>query len=698
MITQKQVDELVRENRRRYKELLCDYNAVTGEGAPLVREKLEIADHPIPVQWVPVPMLKNDLVKQLRKYKTIEKFIVNGLGEEYTPQRHDEVVKELTKVRNRYDFCFWAYLFAPIKNKEGGGLVPFKLNYAQVRYFLILHDMLEQGIPIRIILLKARQWGGSTLTQIFYAWIQLCHKKGWYSTIVGQTKNTSGRILEMYSKIIENYPPWLLDLTDDDALKLAQYGKATTNDYEIRDRRNRRINDTVIQIGTVVEPDNIRSGDVAMVHYSEVGVWKDTPGRRPEDLIRSISSGILYRPYTAEVLESTAKGTGNYFHREWVRAVDGKSIRKPVFIPWYFILNDTIPFENEKEEREFARWLLNCRGKKDAPEGYLDAGEYYWWQWELGATFQGINWYRITRLGVSSHSDMASEAPTDAVEAFESTGKGVFDLSDVKEMRKTAKDPIDIGEVYAKVDRGPECLEGIKFSRSEAGQLRIWAHPEVDYPMRNRYLVVVDIGGRWNGADWSVIAVYDRAMMAIGGKPEVVAQWVGHIDHDLLAWKAAQIAKYYCDALLVFESNTLESKDKERDTDGNDIEYVLNLIGQVYDDHLYARNRSSEEVKGGAALKYGYHVNTNTKPAIIHHLVACVRDKAWIERDEGTCDELAFYEKKEDGSFGAVVGQHDDRLMVRAIGLWICFREMEPPTEERIETTTIVKPNTAATF
>ncbi len=695
MITQKQVDELVRENKRRYQELLCEYNAVTGEGAPLIREKLEISDHPIPVQWVPVAMMKNDLVKALRKYGSIERFIRLGLREDVTPEKVNRVVQELAVVRNRYDFVFWAYVFVKIKPKEGGEMIPFKLNYAQVRFLLILEDMRMKGIPIRIILLKARQWGGSTLTQIYFAWIQLCHKKGWYSTIVGQTKNTSGRILEMYTKLIENYPPWLLGLTDDNYLKLAQYGKATSNDYEIRDRRNRRVNDTVIQIGTVVEPDNIRSGDVAMVHYSEVGVWKDTPGRRPEDLIRSISSGILYRPYTIEVLESTAKGTGNFFHREWVRAERGRSTRKPVFIPWYYILNDTIPVEDQEE---FARWLLSCRGKKEAPEGYLDPGEYYWWLFEQGATFEGINWYREERKGVESHSDMASEAPSDPVEAFESTGRGVFEKSQVDAIRKTTCPPKEIGEVYAKVETGPECLKGIKFARSDAGLLHIWAHPEKDYPMRNRYLVVVDIGGRWNGADWSVITVFDRAMMAMAGKPEVVAQWVGHIDHDKLAWKAAQIAKYYCDAMLVFESNTLESKDKERDTDGNDIEYVLNLIGEVYDDHLYARNRSSEDVKKGGPLKYGFHVNTSTKPAIIHHLITCVRDKAWIERDGITCDELVFYEKKEDQSFGAVTGQHDDRLMVRAIGLWICYREMELPSEEHEQHTAISKPQTEATF
>ena len=697
MITQKQVDELVRENRKRYEALLCKYNPITGEGAPLERKELRIADHPIPVQWVPVDMFGNDLVKALVRRKSIRAFIEKELKEEYTAERHDRVLRELAFVRSRYDFTFWAYSFVQIKPKEGGGMIPFRLNYAQVRYLLVLEGMRRSGIPIRIILLKARQWGGSTLTQIYYAWIQMMHKRGWYSTIVGQTKNTAGRILEMYTKFIENYPPWMLGLTDDNTLKLSQYGKGTSNDFEIRDRRNRRVNDTVIQIGSVIEPDNLRSGDVAMVHYSEVGVWKDTTGRRPEDIIRSISSGMLYRPYTAEVLESSAKGTGNFFHREWVRAEKGESNRTPVFIPWFFILNDTIPFATEEEEYAFARWLLECKDMEAPPQGYNDEGKYYYHLWELGATLQGINWYRVTRKGVDSHSDMASEAPSDPVEAFESTGRRVFDMYEVNEMRKTTCKPSFVGEVYANVDRGEDCLVNVRFAASAAGRMKIWEKPEHDLDMRNRYLVVVDIGGRWKGADWSVITVIDRLMMTMGGKPEVVAEWRGHIDHDLLAWKAAQIAAYYDNALLVYESNTLESKDKERDTDGNDIEYILNLVAGVYT-NMYARNRSSEEVQQGAPLKWGFHTNTQTKPAIIHHLIACVRDAAWVEREDGACDELAFYEKKENGSFGAVSGQHDDLLMTRAIGLWICYREMDMPQEMNTAPREVKEPQSEATI
>lgn len=670
------IEGLVKENKIRYDKLLANYDPLTGEGAPLERKPLVIEDHPLQTQFVPKEMFKNRLVGSLARVKSVERFITRDLRQNFSDEMMDRVVKDLAIVRNRYDFCYWSYTLVKIKPKLGGDIVPFKLNYPQLKMLAELEGMRLSGKPIRIILLKARQWGGSTLVQIYMAWIQICHKTAWYSTIIAQTKNTAARIMEMYSKLIANYPAWALDLEDDNELRLAQYGKAA-NDFIIKDKKGRTVRDSVIQIGSVVEPDNIRGGDSAMAHYSEVGVWKDTPGRRPEDLIKSVSGGILNIPYTLEVMESTAKGTGNYFHREWSRAKEGMSDKTPVFIPWYNILNDTTPVKNHEE---FAKWLLYCKKiGENIPVGYLDSGRYYWWLWEQGATFEGINWYREKRKAYDNHADMASEAPSDDIEAFQHSGSLVFDPYDINELRKDCIDPAFVGDIYADVVSGRDCLKNIRIKEDLAGgKLKIWSMPEKDLDIARRYLVVVDIGGRRTKADYSVITVFDRFLMIMGGKPEVVAQWRGHIDHDLLAWKATQISAFYNNALLVIESNTLETKDQERDVDGDQSGYILDLIAEVYD-NLYAREVTGDVINQPKVTKWGFHTNTATKPAIIGHMVSCVRDKSWVEREQEACNEMAFYEKNEKGVFAAIPGKKDDNVMTRAIGLWICFRVMEMP-------------------
>ena len=166
--------------------------------------------------------------------------------------------------------------------------------------------------------------------------------------------------------------------------------------------------------------------------------------------------------------------------------------------------------------------------------------------------------------------------------------------------------------------------------------------------------------------------------MMEGGKPAVVAQWYGHIDMDLLAWKAAQIAAFYDNALLVIESNTIETHDKERSVDGDQSSFLLMEIKDAYP-NLYARKQSEDDIVNKVPRKYGFHTNVATKPMIISTLVKVIREGLYVERDVRCLDEYLTYEKRPNGSFSAILGKHDDLLMTRAIGLHICFFEMELP-------------------
>jgi hypothetical protein len=86
-------------------------------------------------------------------------------------------------------------------------------------------------------------------------------------------------------------------------------------------------------------------------------------------------------------------------------------------------------------------------------------------------------------------------------------------------------------------------------------------------------------------------------------------------------------------------------------------------------------------MKQGRRRRWGFHTNGGNKDALIGNLVTCVREHLWIEHDIVCVEEMALYEKNEKGQFSAPPGEgnHDDILMATAIGLWICFREMETP-------------------
>lgn len=685
-------ESILKENDNRNKEINAPFDPLTGEGAILDRFTLYIPDFYIPKQHLPVQMKNVPLIKKLIKHKTIKDFIINEFGY-YDEDNKLEVEKGLIKARVKHDFCFWAFFAAKIKNKKGGKNIPFKLNKPQIKLLKILERMRLEGKPIRIILLKARQWGGSTLIQLYIAWIQLVHKEGFYSAIIAQDSGTSRKIRAMYTKMLRDYPPFLLNGTDNSPLELKPY-EGSHNDTIVT-QKGKIIRDTVICIGTAERPDSIRGGDISESHMSEVAFWKATDGKTPEDIIRSISSSILLEELTLDAIESTPNGTGNFFHKEWLAAKNGESEREPVFVAWYEIPMYSKPFKTKEEKEAFADWIIDNRNSTYSTDR-SEPGTYYWYLWNLGATLEAINWYIVKRKGYNSHADMAAEFPSDDIEAFKHSGKMVFDRVKLEELRKSTRKPQYIGDVIADGYEGRDALKNVRFTQDTQGCLSVYALPEED--IKNRYAVIVDVGGRSKGADFSDILVIDRYWMMEGDKPEVVAEWHGHIDHDLLAWKAAQIATLYHNALLVIESNTLETKDKERDTDGNHTEFILNQIGNVYE-NLYARKQSEEDIIAGVPRKYGFHTNTATKPMIIDHLIKMVRLQAWVERSSEAIDEFVVYEKKQNGSFGAIPGEHDDRLMTRAIGLFIVYCEMELPKRiEKINKPRASRPASAATI
>ena len=673
------VDEILAENAKRMKALRAEFDPITGQDAPGERFLLVIPDFPISVQYAPNEMYDIPLVQNIVKAGSIKKYLKTTSDYEGCEDKPevDDIVRALFCLRFAHDFSFWAYYEIRIEDKETGEMVPFKLNNPQIIVLNICEALRKSGEPIDIIICKARQWGGSTFCIFYQMWIGLyCAVKHSFA-VCAQTKPVAGNIANMLIRSMESYDAWSLGLPINEKLEIVQDSK--TGEYLIKDSHGKAVTRSRFRIGSVENPDALRGYSGEGVHHSEVGVWENTPKKRPADLIRSIEGGILHRPNAMKVKESTPKGAGNYFHAEYMRAKNGKSSSTPVSIAWYQIPHDTLPIDDYEK---FITWLYSHKDEDYANENWLDSGRYYWHLWEIGATLEGINWYRHTRKGVDDFADMASEAPSDDIEAFQFSGTKVFSIESIDELKKGCCPPKWKGELYAKDVKGAEALEDIHFDNITNGRLWVWAKPDTSIKMTNRYLVVVDVGGRSKKAGWSVIRVFDRFAMQkeLGGKPVLVAEQRYHTDHDLLAYDAARIAKWYNNALLVIESNTLETKDKERDIDGDMTEYILDTIAGLYD-NLYARKASAEQIKNGVTRVWGFHTNVKTKPQIIGNLIGCIRDQLWIERSEYCCTELALYQKNERGQYSAPPGEgmHDDVVMCTAIALWICYCDMELP-------------------
>lgn len=550
------------------------------------------------------------------------------------------------RLRICHDFEYWAATCCTIKDKRTGCDVFMRLNRPQRRVLAIMEQQRMAGEPVRLIMLKARQWGGSTLVQVYMAWIQLVHKRSWNSLICAHVKDTAATIRGMYSKILSDYPA---DVWDEDGVCRPEFRvyERSTNIRYIPGR------DCRVTLGSAEKQDSVRGGDFAMAHLSEVAFWGDTTRHSPEGFVRAICGSIMREPFTLIVMESTANGTGNFFHAEWLRACSaGGSDKIPVFVPWYEIELYSKPV-----------------GDVEALWSSLDSYERGLWH-KYGCTLEQIAWYREKRREYPTRQLMAAEYPTDDVEAFANTGSSVFPAECVAELAKGCMLPLCLSEVLCNSDdmwlRGQ--LQEI--ADDGRGTLSVWKLPDSGSEnYRNRYVVAVDVVGRSDKSDYSVILVLDSS--PCGGVPEVVAQWRGHCDHDILTKRAALMGRWYGEALLVVESNTLESS-------GSDGETGLSLLAELAENYpnMYHRECYDREYSADLpGIRVGFHTNRATKSLIITNLIAMVREGAYVERDAGMINELSVFEYKVNGSTGAKDGCHDDRLMTRAIALHVARRQ-----------------------
>ncbi len=528
---------------------------------------------------------------------------------------------EWKRLRCRHDFEYWCAECVTIKHKTEGRDVRLHLNAPQRRVARLLEGQRRAGQPVRAIMLKARQWGGSTLVQTYMAWIQSCLRTNWHSIICSQVKDTSTGIRGMYTKILENYPE---ELWEGDAKPTFKPYERSGNVREITGRGCR------VTVASAENQDAVRGADFAMAHLTEIAYWKSTPGKSPEDTIRAIVGSVPLIDGSLVVLESTANGVGNYFHRQWMAAREGAAGRLAVFVPWY--------------EIEYYRLAPPSR---EAVARSLD--DYGRRLWELGCDLDQIYWYNCKLAELGTRDKMMAEFPTTDEEAFTATGRSVFPPDMAGALRSGCREG----------RRGGFGSDG-RWVDGPDGDTVMWQAPDAD----GDYVAAVDVGGRSDRADYSVVAVVRRD----GPLPEVVAQWRGHIDHDLLAAKAMALGRLYNDALLVVESNTFESR-------GFAGTYVLDRLAREYA-NVYCR-RAYDDLRQTETTRVGFHTNRATKEMLVAGLIAHVRSQSYIERDSRAVDELLTYEELPDGSYAAKPGCHDDLLMTRAIALHII--DHQPP-------------------
>jgi hypothetical protein len=369
---------------------------------------------------------------------------------------------------------------------------------------------------------------------------------------------------------------------------------------------------------------------------------------------------------------------------------DKESAFEPVFVAWYEIELYRLP------PPDLIEWACTLLTRKDDKANHWD---YLYWLWTIGATLEGIYWYREKMREYQDIEDMQQEFPSNAVEAFKYSGQNEFDLYKIEQMMRLCRKPVLQGDIEGSAPKGRDALEKLRPYERKGGPMRIWEYPAKECKLRNRYMVSVDIGGRYKTSDYSVITVLDREDMMLDDSgtlneeagPRVVAEWRGHTDADLLAIKSAQIAHYYQDALLIVENNTAYSRMNNVETENMSELFFPNLL-PIYDNVYCSRKYSMADKTQSREVKWGFHTSADTKSALIKYMGTCIRDGLYLERARETMQECTYFMKFPNGKYGAIPGKHDDCVMSRGIGLWVSRFEWDrfpvkrlPTKEERMK-------------
>lgn len=662
----KKIDNIIAENKRRLELYFKTYDPLFGDENELVVKRNAFQFHGFSC-LLPEQMFED--YPQLDDAESVQ----------MSQAQVTSFIKELLIVRLKYDFEYFCFQCVKIQDKRTKQKIPFRLNYGQRKTVHVYEKQRLECRPIRGIICKARQWGGSTVTQIYMLWLQLFHYTNWHSAVISQLKEQAKNIRSMIQDVVKDYPN--------------EIGEYSIKSFEgspyikIIPQRGCKV-----QIGSAENPDAIRSFDFSMLHMSEVGLWKSTAVKSADDLAQSAYATVPEVAGTFIVMESTAKGIGNFFHKNYQGAKNGSNSFAPIFVGWFEIENYAL-FKCAEDGQSILRDengvpVSAIEDYKAVIKGF---SEYEKIQWNQGATIEGIVWYRQYQKGMQYNDfQMKSEFPGTDIEAFQTKSNKFFEQNRIDYARSTCRVPLFQCDIRGDSDKDENALNNIYLDMDgykEQGGLSVWIAPEQrkehEPIITNQYLVVCDIGGKSHKADWSVISVFDRSsLIDAHGALEKAACWRGHIDHDLLAWKAAQIAKFYNNALLVVESNTLETRDQKEDivNEGNHFYTVLDTIAEHYP-NLYMRSTTPDKVVDKVQLKYGFHTNVRTKRLVYDECRRALRDGDYVERDYRAVDEMEFLENKPNGALGAIVGEHDDIIDTDAIGIYISEREMDRPRE-----------------
>lgn len=482
-----------------------------------------------------------------------------------------------------------------IRTKEKT-VIPLLFNPIQSLYWM------EQ--TKRDIILKPRQMGFSTLT-IARFFECVINDENVTAVIIAHDTDSTQKMFQAVQLMYDRLP---------EAKKEQLNNGRNKPKYGNRKEFYFAGNNSRIYVGTAGTDTFGRSQTINYLLCSEVAFWPN-----PEELMTGLLQSV---PYDGEiVIESTANGVGNHYHRTYEDAKKGANNWKPHFYAWFQHPEYQLPLDENEQ-------LTYTEDEQQLVDAYkLIPEQIKWRRWKISEMPE--------KDGFGKEDRFKQEYPSNDVEAFLMSGRSRFD---VKKLNRWMMRALPGQRGY---------LEYGKLVLDEKGYVEIWDMP---VPGKN-YVIAADTSQGLATGDYSGATVWDAKTW------KQVARWHGHIDPDLFGDELAALGTFYNTALIAVESNnhgftTLNRLKK--------LNYAMLFQMEKYD-----------EATDVTTKQLGFHTNLKTKPLIIDHMAQCIRENLIETHDRTLISECITYIRIPNGSTNAQEGCFDDLVMASAIALFI---------------------------
>ena len=490
-------------------------------------------------------------------------------------------------------------------------IVPLRLNPAQERLYAALEQQRAAGRPMRVIILKARQLGFSTLAEALI-FQRTATQENVNSLVVAHREDSTANLFKMSKLFFERLPEELRPLHRNSNARELVF-ESPERDPEKKAKNPGLM--SRIRCQTAGGAGIGRSDTLQNVHLSEFAFWSGDKTATWTGILQAVPA----EADTMVIVESTANGFDE-FHRLWEAAVRGESDFEPLFFPW---------FENPDYRRPAPPGEEFSAAEQELAARYgLDGEQLMWRRWCIRNNCAGDE--RIFR----------QEYPSCPDEAFLTSGQAVFDNELVRRRREQGEKPVMQG--YFEYDLGPDptVMENIRWRESGEGIIRIYQKPH----SRRPYVIGGDTAG--TGSDWFTGQVLDNTT---GIQVAVLRH---QYDEDQYARQMYCLGRHYNDALLAVEVNYSTYPVK-----------MLSLMGYP---KLYVRELP-DTYTGGVKEAFGFETTSRTRPVIIAGLVAAFREHPDIVCDTATLGEMLTFQYNDSRRPEAMPGEHDDLVMALAI-------------------------------